>query len=52
MRLILTIVLMMVASVRAAATDTLTVDQHKEPETKEPKKKELSWLRSTIRGFS
>ena len=52
MRLILTIVLMMVTSVRAAATDTLTVDQPKEPETKEPKKKELSWLRRTIRGFS
>lgn len=52
MRLILTIVLMMVTSVRAAATDTLTVDQPKEPEATEPKKKELSWLRRTIRGFS
>ena len=52
MRLILTIVLMMVMSVSSAATDTLTVDQPQEPETMEPKKKELSWLRRTIRGFS
>ena len=52
MRLILTIVLMMVMSVSSAATDTLTVDQPQEPEKMEPKKKELSWLRRTIRGFS
>ena len=52
MRLILTIVLMMVMSVCSAATDTLTIDQPQEPEAQEAKKKELSWLRRTIRGFS